>query len=129
MPRPLNDAPFLTKIVVWISRPILVSAFTSRECMIDVCRLPCSSSTASAIAASTSGTRTRPITGIISSCTTNGWSAGSSATISRTPTGGSTPMARRISAAGLPTQPVSGPVPFAFSTSPSRRRTSSAVAS
>ena len=74
------------------------------------------------MAASTSGTRTRPITGIISSCTTNGWSAEASHTISRTPAGGVTPIASRIFAAGLPTHSVRG-LPFAT------RRFSSAVIS
>ena len=124
---PLYDGPFFTKIVVWISLPIFVSLLTLRLCITAVWRLPCSSSTARSMAASTSGTRTSPSTGIISSCTTNGWVALASHTISRTPGGGVTPMASRIFAAGLPTHSVRGLSPLTSNFSSSA--TSAAVAS
>ena len=119
MPIPAYEGPFLTKIVVWMRLPIRVRALTSLECMIAVCRLPCSAITAMSMAWSRSLARTIASTGIISSTRTKGWSKGTSAMISRTPGGGSTPIARRITGASLPIQPVTACRP---STTRSARR-------
>ena len=59
--------PFWTNSVVSISRPMRVIVSTLREWMMAVCLKPCSYFFASAMAASTSGTRTNGTNGIICS--------------------------------------------------------------